>query len=309
VGLVGKDRRIVRGDLEAAQQRVGHQRCVWIHITGDLADLSDPWLKTQLDPFMLTLGDAAIPHIRSGVHQVEDALSFLAVVPCQTTPSGYAAIAFVAQEHLLITYSPVAIPIVTHEFENWIRDPHDLGHEVEEVTYNLLDAILSGYFPLVDAFHEELDQLEHRALKSLMFDPSGALKLKRQVLRMRKQVVVIRDNLFRLARTGAPVFALEKSASQINTEGHCDRLMEDIDVVREMMLALLDVQAGSASNRLNHVIRVLTVISTVLMVASVVATLGGLLDMPQMAKFLTSPVAVLAASLVVIVIFKVRKYV
>src|SRR5262249_28239786 len=172
----------------------------------------------------------------------------------------------VMTRNVLIThhYQPLSCVDETREFverhgTSARRGPDYLFHLV-------LDAMVDEYAPVVDRVAAQLDGLETRLFK----DPSPKvlsriLGLKRLVVGLRKTLILEREVLARLVRGEFDLVEDREIAYYRNVYDHLVRYTELIEAAREMVSDLMQTHLSAASNRLNQIMKTLTMISTVVL--------------------------------------------
>lgn len=141
----------------------------------------------------------------------------------------------------------------------------------------LLDAVVDGYPVVLDALADEADALETRMFKG--DQPSvyeATYQLKKELLRLRRHVGPARDVVTVLLRRERVGFAAEDEPYLHDLYDHAVRASEAIDQYRELLTGALDAHLAFESNRLNQVVKVLTVASIVLMTNALVAGIYGM---------------------------------
>ena len=141
----------------------------------------------------------------------------------------------------------------------------------------LMDAIVDGYFPLLEDYGERLESLEARVLR----DPSRAVlaqvyHAKRELMSFRRAIWPLRDALNHLLRDG---HALVKKTTLPYLRDTVDHLMQVVEVVenfRELAGSFIDVYLSSVSHRTNEVMRVLTIGATIFIPLTFVAGIYGM---------------------------------
>lgn len=141
----------------------------------------------------------------------------------------------------------------------------------------LIDAIVDGYFPLLEDFGERLEDLETRVLRhptqSVL---SEVYHAKRELMTFRRSVWPLRDELNQLLRDGHPIL---KKTTLPYLRDTLDHLMQVVDVVenfRELAGSFIDVYLSSVSHRTNEVMRILTIIATIFIPLTFVAGIYGM---------------------------------
>jgi len=157
------------------------------------------------------------------------------------------------------------------------RMPKLLKSGADYLCYNILDVIVDSYFPHLDRFQDVLDRLEDEIVAT----PTGAGINKIHDLRVdltlvRNALRPQRDVLGNLARLELPVFKKETRNYLRDVQDHMIRVLDTLDTYREIATSLMEVQATLASNQLNEVIKVLTVIFTVTIPIAIVTSAFGM---------------------------------
>jgi magnesium transporter len=150
------------------------------------------------------------------------------------------------------------------------RGPDFLFHHV-------LDAMVDEYAPVVDRVAAQLDALETHLFK----DPtpkllSRLLRLKRVVTGLRKTLILEREVLARLIRGEFDLVEEREVVYYRNVYDHIVRYTELIESAREMVSDLMETHLSAVSNRLNQIMKVLTMISTVVLPMTLVAGIYGM---------------------------------
>jgi magnesium transporter len=150
------------------------------------------------------------------------------------------------------------------------RGPDFLFHHV-------LDAMVDEYAPVVERVSERLDALETHVFR----DPSPKLlgrllRLKRIVTGLRKTLILEREVLARLIRGEFELVDDREVVYYRNVYDHLVRYTELIESAREMVSDLMETHLSAVSNRLNQVMKVLTMISTVVLPMTLVAGVYGM---------------------------------
>ena len=148
------------------------------------------------------------------------------------------------------------------------------------LVHALLDTMVDGYFNVIDAYGERIDELE----LAVVDDRSGAglrtslndlFALKRDLLRLRKLVAPERDVLQVLSRGDLGFFPRQEAVYFQDVYDHVVRVTDEIDTFRDLASNVVDANLASVSNRLNEVMKVLTSVATILLVMTVVTSFFG----------------------------------
>lgn len=143
--------------------------------------------------------------------------------------------------------------------------------------YALVDAIVDQYFAVLESLGEKIEALQ----QTVVDDPrpetlNDIHALKRQLLFLRRAVWPLRDVMNNLSRSTCPFLQEPTKVFFRDVYDHVVQIVDTIETLREMVSASLDIYLSSVSYRLNAVMRVLTVITTIFMPLSFIASIYGM---------------------------------
>ena len=180
-------------------------------------------------------------------------------------------------KNYLVTIHANPIPQIQETLRRWRAPNAALGQDVGALIYALLDAIVDDYFPLMDDVADRVEDLEEHIFER--FDESALNKifqLKKELLQIRRVVAPERDVLNVMLRRDIPVFGDDDVTYLQDVYDHIIRVLDSLDTYRDLLSSALDSFLSVQSNRLNQVVKVLTVTSIVLMSATLVAGIYGM---------------------------------
>lgn len=269
--------------LEVFSRRQG---LLWADICAhDIASTAE-LLIHRLGFHPLAVEDALSPYERPALQQYDGVL-FLSAYTVQSADEeeAYAEIAFFVGEHFLVTVHAQPMPLLEHWLMRWEAHPAKIGKTSAHLLHLLLDAIVDEYFPVGDTLEEKADELE-----DAIFSGNGRvqvadiLRVKRRLLELRQHITPLRDVLNALLRRDVEIIPDEVVPYLQDVYDHALRIAELVDVNRDIIAGVLDAHLSVVSNRLNEVMRILTVISTILMSAALIAGIYGMnfIHMPEL---------------------------
>jgi len=145
------------------------------------------------------------------------------------------------------------------------------------LAYSLLDVIVDRYFLVLDQLSEGVEHLEDELLERISPDIMQAIHhFKRESLTLRRAVWPLREVLNTLQRGDARFFQPETLIYLRDVYDHTVHIIESLDAMRDLIAGMLDIYLSSVSNRLNQVVRVLTVITTLFMPATLITGIFGM---------------------------------
>jgi magnesium transporter len=143
--------------------------------------------------------------------------------------------------------------------------------------YSLVDAVVDNYFAVLEFMGERLAQVEDRLLISPQPDALRELHmLKRELLSVRKVTWPLREVLSGLERGDSTLIAAPTRIYMRDVYDHSIQVIDTLEMQRETMAEMLDVYLSSASNRMTGVMKVLTIITTIFMPLSFIASVYGM---------------------------------
>ena len=183
----------------------------------------------------------------------------------------------VLTHNVLITHHYAATVCVQDGLSHLTRHSELLQRGPDYVFHLILDGIVDEYAPVVERLAGQLDQLESR----LFTRPAPEiltrlLRIKRQVSYLRKTLILEREVLARLIRGEFALVDVREIVYYRNVYDHLVRYTELIESAREMVSDLMQSHLAAVSNKLNEVMKVLTMISTIGLVCALIAGIYGM---------------------------------
>ena len=184
--------------------------------------------------------------------------------------------------------------------------------------YALLDAVIDGYYPLLEEFGERLELLEEEVIDDPREELVGVIHgARRDVLALRQALWPMREAMSQLYRDEIPQITEETRVYIRDAYDHAIQVIDLLENYRETASALLDVYLSSVSHRMNEVMKVLTIIATIFIPLTFIAGIYGMnfdpgaspWNMPELSWYWGYPAvwAVMIAVAVVLVWFFRRK--
>ncbi|GAA4420142.1 magnesium/cobalt transporter CorA [Nibrella viscosa] len=144
--------------------------------------------------------------------------------------------------------------------------------------YALIDLIVDNYFLVLDQIGSNVDIIEDRIVQNTAGQPTLATLygLKRELGVIRRSVWPLRDMLGLLVREESPLIDAHTNPYLRDLYDHVTQVLETIDSYRELMASLLDVYLSTVSNRMNSVMKTLTIFSAIFMPLTFIAGIYGM---------------------------------
>jgi len=192
---------------------------------------------------------------------------------------------FILGENYVISFSERKVEIyntVREEIRKGVGRIRKMG--ADYLIYNLLDTIVDNYFVVLDELSERIEDTEDE----LVTNPSKSTlqvihKLKRQMLYLHKSVWPLREVINFLTRSETPLVKESVDVYIRDLYDHVIQVMDTTETLRDILSSMLDMYLSSVSNKMNEIMKVLTIISTVFIPLSFIVGLYGmnLTNMPE----------------------------
>ncbi len=216
----------------------------------------------------------------------------------------------------LLTIHEAAVPGFDDIARRWQKRPDWMRNGPPQLLYELMDAVLDAYFPLLEQLDDRIDEFEDRLFLSSHSTEgneqplsSDIFALKRALLEIRHIAGPTRDVVNVLLRRDAEEGGRHFAAFQ-DLYDHSSRIVENIDTYRDILSGALDAYLAIASNRMNAIMKNLTAYSIILLVPTLIAGIYGMNfdDLPKQHGFWGSLSAMLAIIAGLTIYFKRRKW-
>jgi magnesium transporter len=194
--------------------------------------------------------------------------------PGEQTPT-FSPIDIFAGKDFLITISDPTCPTSEQALARARRDGDD--EHPGKLLSLILDTIVDLYFPAIDHFDDRIDQLEDKVFD----DPSpeilqAVFAIKRELIDLRRVLVNTRDASLHLQRDPDTIIDAEHQPYMRDTYDHVARLLDSVETQRDLLNNTLDIYLSSVSNRTNEVMKVLTVLGTIVLPVLAISGIYGM---------------------------------
>jgi magnesium transporter len=182
------------------------------------------------------------------------------------------------------------------------------------LAYSLMDAIVDNYFNIMEKLGDDIEDIEEELITVPTRDTLRVVHdLKREMIALRKSVWPLRDVIHNLQDTDNPVISPNTKIYLRDIYDHTIQIIDNIESARDIVSGMLDIYLSSVSNRLNEIVKVLTILSAIFIPLTFIAGVYGMNfdHMPELSQPWAYPavllmMAVVAAGLVTY--FKLKKW-
>ncbi len=178
--------------------------------------------------------------------------------------------------HFLVSVHAGPFTSVTTVAERILAGADTLDRGLDHLAYVLVDTLVDLYFPLLDRIDEFIEELEHEIFDSGGEQMGRIFDLKRTLAALRRHLAPMREAMAAVANR--PVHAL-RPETQIyfrDVYDHVVRQLEAVETYRELLSTALETQLAIISNRMNEIIKALSVVATVVLPPTLIASVYGM---------------------------------
>jgi magnesium transporter len=169
-------------------------------------------------------------------------------------------------KNYLVTHHDQSINAIERVWSSVQRDPRHLRNGADHLLYKLIDEVVASYMPVVEVIDDEIDRTEDqifdkptpRTLEHIFF-------LKRAVLHLRRIIGPQREVLNKLARDDYDTIDERERVYFRDIYDHLVRLYDITESMRDMISGSLDIYLSVINNRMNDIMKTLTIITTFFM--------------------------------------------
>jgi len=145
------------------------------------------------------------------------------------------------------------------------------------LAYALIDAIVDNYFIILEKLGETIESLEEELVTNPMPDTLQTIHhLKREMIFLRKSVWPLREVISALDRGESPLIQESTDVYLRDLYDHTIQVIDSVETFRDMVSGMLDIYLSSVSNKMNEVMKVLTIIATIFIPLTFIAGIYGM---------------------------------
>jgi magnesium transporter len=246
---------------------------VWLDIQ-DPSDGDIELLRAEFGFHELALEDVTTRHQRPKIDAYD---GYYFMVFYRLRRGGCEELNLFIGEHYLVTIHNGDAPEIAATVERWRQNADRMEHDVAIPVYSLLDAIVDGYFPVIDEIAEEVEDIENSMFGLRGDRHQGEIfRLKRELLNLRRILAPEREVLNILIRRDEPILGEETLPYFQDVYDHVIRVLDTVDLNRDQLSGLLEAHLSVVSNRLNMIMKRMTALATVLMSVTLIASIYGM---------------------------------
>jgi magnesium transporter len=324
--LVNETRETVRDTSDFAAVAAAHEagQHFWLELD-ERSDEATAFLESVLHIHPLAIEDVWND---VGLPKVEDFGSYVQIIihgireddrSSKEVPLELAELDVLIGKNFVVTHAhDEKTCAVTPMQAEILRNPRLLKKGPAWVAHAVMDRMVDEYMPLIDRFDDQIEGIETQILEGTQKSDRQVIpmiiRIKRSLQMLRRTTIYQREILLRLARAEFDEIPRELVPFYRDVYDHFARVTELVDSYRELVSSLLEAQFSMQSNRMNEIMKRLTIISTIMLPLSLVAGIYGMnfKHMPELEWLYGYPFAIglmvtIAAS--IITWFRVKRWI
>ena len=145
------------------------------------------------------------------------------------------------------------------------------------LAYALIDAVVDCYFNILEKVGDRIELLE----EELMEKPEGSVLsqlhiMKREMIFLRKAIWPLRELINNMQRSESNLISKSTDIYLRDVHDHTIRLIDSVETYRDLLSGMMDIYLSSINNRMNEVMKMLTIISTIFIPVTFVSGVYGM---------------------------------
>lgn len=254
--------------IKSIPRSTGNEDIRWINITGIHETAVLETIGKTFELHNLVMEDIAHANQRPKLDEF-DAYAYIVVQMVRYDDEFFQVsteqLSIIVQGHTIITFQEQPGDLF-EEIRERLRKNIGKGRRsgVEYLIYSILDTIVDNYFVVLEKMGDHLDEIEVKLLGEAKSNDVKELHgIKRELIYLRKSVWPMREVINSL---GKSELIQKNQITEIylrDVYDHCIRAIDTLETYREMSSSLMDMYLSSLSNKMNTVMKTLTIISTI----------------------------------------------
>lgn len=180
--------------------------------------------------------------------------------------------------------------------------------------YRFIDIIIDHYFLIIDNMVEKIEHLEDEAIDHPGIHTLRKLQYSRkELIHFRKSIYPLRESINSIIKGDSKLLDKETERYFFDAYDHCVQVIESLDTSRELLNGVMDLYMNASGNRMNQIMKVLTIMSSIFIPLTFIAGIYGMnfQYMPELGKPWAYPITLLIMMVIafaMIFIFKIKKW-
>lgn len=154
------------------------------------------------------------------------------------------------------------------------------------LTYALVDAVIDSYFPVLEVYGDMLDALEEGIIENPQREMVAQIhSLKKEFFALKRMAWSLRDAISAFVRDTSPLYSPETRIYFRDCYDHIITVLDFVETYREFLSDLMDIYLSSLSNRMNEIMKVLAIFTSVFVPPTLIAGIYGMNFHTQVSQY------------------------
>lgn len=271
----------IKSSVEFIEQATNFEGVIWLNVDGLHDEKTIEEICSFADIHKLTIEDLISvdqrPKIEEHTEYLHMVLRMLTIDHHDETID-YEQLSFILKGNLLITFQEKTGDVF-HSVRERIKSESGLIRKrgSDYLLYALIDTVIDHYFVVLESLGEKIDDLEITLLEHPDKTTLNKLHIfRREMLTLRRSVYPLREVISRFEKLENPIIHEDTKIFIRDLYDHTIRVIETIEVLRDMASGLLDLYMNSVSNKMNEVMKVLTIMASIFIPLTFIAGIYGM---------------------------------
>lgn len=267
-------------NLDCVPENIPPDELIWINLEGlyDVEPVKELAARYQLHP--LTVEDILNVGQRSKVEEFDDYLFVtLKMLHCKKKSKDFQIdqLSIVLGKNFLLSFQEQPTDLFDDIRKRLLTPKHPLRQQgVDYLAYRLIDTVIDNYFIVLENMGDKIEALEELIINSPTQKNARTLyQLKRQLLLLRKSIWPMRETISHLLQLEDRISSNTRLYLR-DVYDHTIQALDTLETFRDLLENILDVYLSSITNRMNEIMKVLTIISTIFIPMTFIASIFGM---------------------------------
>lgn len=288
--------RVQLDSPEACAPYLDSESISWVDVQGLGSEIVLRRLGNVFSLHPLVLEDVVNVPQRPKVERYDEHLLIIArmVNPKENEIGFYSEqVSFILSEHYLLTVQEEPTRDSFDPVRDRIRRNRGMIRRqgTDYLAYALLDSIIDGFFPVLEEYGEYIEELEEEVVTNPTRETIEKIhNLRHDLFSLRRSIWPQRNAINTLIRDSGGYISPEVQIYLRDCYDHVIQVLDIVESYRELVSSLMDVYLSSVSNRMNEVMKILTVVSSIFIPLTFIAGVYGMnfnpdtspLNMPEL---------------------------
>lgn len=285
---------------------------VWVNVIGLGSEDVLRKLATLFQIHPLVMEDVVNAHQRAKADQYDENVYCVLRMPDAESDEITAQLSLVLGKNYVVTFQERAGDCFELVRSRLRHELSELRNELQAdyLFYRLIDAVVDAYFPLLERVGDRLDLLDDQAASGPAQAKFHELhQIRRELLMLRRAIWPLRDAIRELQIEPTPYITNDTRLFLRDCHDHAIQLLDLLEAYRDICGDIRDFHMAAVSNRMNEVMKILTVITTIFMPLTFIAGIYGMnfhnspWNMPELTMRYSYPVVLAVMAVLATIMF------